>query len=719
MINTVQVSTWHADLFVVTFLSLITAGLCITSPAFAIEYPESKTGDTVDDYHGVQVADPYRWLEDLLSPDVQSWVAEQNKLTFGYLENIDGRQRIFDRLKEVTNYERITLPSHTAGRYFFSRNDGLQNHYVKYWSEGLDGEPQVLLDPNTWSEDGTTALNGGSDVSDDGELLLYGVSTHGSDWVEWHVKNITTGDEHPDVIKWSKGGGTWDKAADGFFYGRLPEPAPGEEFTVKSEEMMIFYHKLGTPQSDDELVYNLPEHPDWYLSGGLNEDRDMLSIYVSEPASSNNRLYFLDVTDSDAQIEKTFDTDDARYGMVNNIGRKLLIRTTHSAPNFRLVEVDMDNPSPENWIEILPEREMSLKRVSTVGGYIFATYLKDAHDTVYQYNMDGEFLREIKFDGPISAGGFGGRKGDTETFFSYSGFTSPSTQYKLDIESGDVTFHRQDDVAIDVSQFESEQFFYRAKDGMAIPMFLMHKKGIKLDGSNPTILYAYGGFGSAQTPHFSNTRNVWLEMGGVYSIACIRGGSEYGEDWHQAATRTNKQVSYDDFAAGAEWLIDKGYCSAETLACNGWSNGGAMIGAVVNQRPELFRVALAGTGVMDLLRFNLFGWGAGWESDFGSPQDPVEFQSLLKVSPYHNIKPGTSYPSTLILTADTDDRVMPGHSFKYTAGMQAAQVADGPPILLRVEVNAGHGAGVPLEKLLMWYADEYAFSLHEMGIAVP
>jgi len=699
--------------------SLIDASLSSAAPASALSYPASKTGGTVDDYHGVEVADPYRWLENLQSPDVQQWVEEQNELTFGYLGDIEGRLRIFERLKEVVDYERITLPRQTAGRYFFSRNDGLQNHYVMYWSDGLDGEQHVLLDPNSWSEDGTVALSGGTDISDDGEWLLYGISTHGSDWVEWHAKSITTGEELPDVIKWSKGAATWDKTADGFYYERMPEPESGEEFTAKAENMMYYYHKLGTPQSDDRLVFSLPEHPDWYIGCGLNEERDMLLISVYEPGSRNNRLYFQDLLEPGAPVERIFDASDAQYDFINNTGRKLLLKTTLNAPNWRVVEVDMDQPAPENWGEVLPEGEMALTGLSTVGGYLFATYLKDAHDAVYQYTMDGGFVREIEFPAPVSSGGFRGRKGDQETFFSYYGFTAPAKQYRLNIETGEATFLRQDDVKLDTSQFEARQFFYRAKDGMAIPIFVMHKQGIELGGNNPTILSAYGGFGNSQTPYFSSALCVWLELGGVYAVACLRGGGEYGEDWHQAAIKTNKQVSYDDFIAGAEWLVGQGHCSAETLACSGWSNGGLMVGAVVNQRPGLFRVALAGTGVMDMLRFNLFGWGGWWESEYGSPQDPVEFESLYAISPYHNITPGVQYPATMILTADTDDRVMPGHSFKYAARLQAAQGPDGPPVLLRVEVNAGHGAGVPLVKQLMWSADQYAFVLHEMGFAVP
>ena len=677
-------------------------------------YPQTKTVDVVDDYNGVKVPDPYRWLEDLQSPEVRDWVTAENKVTFDYLDSIQGRMRIFERLKAVSNYERFTLPRHTAGRYFFSHNDGPQNHDVLFWTQGLYGEPQVLLDPNEWSEDGTVGLIG-TDVSDDGEWLLYGVSTHGSDWIDWHAKNITTGEELPDVVKWSKSGGTWDKNAKGFYYDRLPEPEPGEEFTVKSENMMVYYHRLGTPQSEDRLVFSLPDHPTWFIGAVLNEERDMLIHYICEPGSINNRLYFQDATHADAPLEKLLDANDAKYNFITNTGRKLLIQTTLNAPNWRVVEVDMDNPAPENWREVLPERDMSLFRVSTVGGYLFATYLQDAHSAVFQFTMDGKLVREIALPDPVTANGFGGRKSDSETFYSFAGFTKPVTQYRLNVETGEAAFFRQAKVPMDTSQLEARLYFYRAKDGMAIPIFVLHNKGVEMDGNNPTILEAYGGFGGTQMPYFSASIGVWLELGGVYAIACIRGGSEYGEDWHKAATKTRKQTSYDDFIAGAHWLISEGYCTPATLSCSGWSNGGLMVGAVVNQRPDLFRVALAGTGVMDLLRFNLFGWGAVWESDYGSPQNPEEFKSLYAISPYHNIKQGVRYPAVLILTADTDDRVMPGHSFKYAARLQAAQGSDGPPVLLRVEVNAGHGAGIPLDKLLMWTADQYAFTLHEMG----
>ncbi len=702
---------------------VLLAGCCLLAlslafPALAAAYPATRTGDTVDDYHGTQVADPYRWLEDVQSAEVHNWVAEQNKLTFGYLEQMEGRQRIFERLRQVVNYERCTLPGLTAGRYFYSHNDGLQNQYVLCWTQGLDGPRQVLLDPNTWSADGTVAL-GGWDVSEDGQWLLYAKSVHGSDWVEWQVKNITTGAELPDTVQWSKGGGTWDQAARGFYYGRLPQPRSGAEFTVSSEKMQVCYHELGTEQSADRVVFEVPEHPAWYVSGGLNEERDLLVLAVREPGNRNNRLYFQDALRADAAPEKTFDANDAQYEFVSNSGRKLLIRTTLNAPNWRVVEVDLDRPAPEHWRAVLPERELALTGVSTAGGYLFARYLKDAHSVVFQYTLAGALVREIKFPGPVTAAGFGGRKSDAETFYSYSGFTTPGTQYRLDIATGTATLLRRDAVQLDYAQFEVRQCFYRAKDGMAVPMFVLSQKGVKLDGTNPTILYAYGGFGAALTPYFNTSICVWLELGGVYAIACLRGGGEYGEDWHQAATRTRKQVTYDDFIAGAQWLIDEGYCTPQTLACSGWSNGGLTVGAVVNQRPGLFRVALPGTGVMDLLRFNLFGWGAGWVADYGSPQDAEEFKALYALSPYHNIRPGVRYPAALILTADTDDRVMPGHSFKYAARLQAAQAPGGPPVLLRVEVNAGHGGGAPLDKLLQWSADQYAFTLHEMGRAAP
>jgi len=711
-------SVRSAARFVVAAVFLATLMHDSAINAEPLEYPASRAVDTVDEFHGVKVADPYRWLEDLESEEVSQWVAAQNRLTFGCLESIDGRQRLSERIRELIDYERVSLPARRGSKYFFSRNSGQQNHYVKYWSESLGGEERVLLDPNNWSEDGTTAL-AGSRVSDDGKMLLFGVSVHGSDWVEWRVMEIETGRKLDDRVQWSKGGADWDKGARGFYYKRLPEPEDGDEFTVKSADLAIWHHRLGTDQSEDKLVFNLPEHPDWYISMGVSEDRDLGVIYVSPPADRENRLWFKNLLDPQAPVEKIFNANDARYWFVASSGRKLLVQTTKDAPNWRLIEVDMDRPEPEHWRDVLPEKKMALNDVKTVGGYIFATYLKDAHDVVYQYTLDGGFVREIKFPGPVSVGGFGGLKGDTETFYSYNGFTTPSAQYRLDLETGESTLLRRTELDVDVSAFTARQFFYRADDGTAIPIFVMHKKGIELDGNNPAILYAYGGFNSAQRPSFSTTRLAWLEAGGIYAIACIRGGGEYGEAWHRAATKNNKRVSVDDFISGAEWMIDQGYCTADTLACCGWSNGGFLIGAVVNKRPDLFKVALPGTGVMDLLRFNLFGWGAGWEADYGSPQNPDEFSSIYAISPYHNIRQGVDYPSTLILTSDTDDRVMPGHSFKYAARLQAAQADAVSPILLRIEVRAGHGGGVPLYKHLNWYADQYAFALHEMGFEIP
>jgi prolyl oligopeptidase len=689
-------------------------------PAAALDYPPAPTGDVVDDYNGVKVPDPYRWLEDLTSDPVQQWVAAENKLTFGYLDQIPGRDRLLQRLTDLSNYPRYGLPSQTAGRYFYSKNDGLQNQSVEYWTDSLNGEPQVLLDPNTWSTDATVAL-AGEDISDDGQLLLYSQSTHGSDWQEWHVKNITTGQAYPDVVKWSKGGGTWDKTASGFYYGRYPEPKAGEEFTVAVNNPMIYYHKLGTEQSADRLVWSLPEHPDWLLGMGLNEERDLGLIYVTPRGSVHSKLYVLDVHDPQAAPQLLIGDDQNEYDVITNDGSRMWFMTTKDAPRGRIVAFDRATPDPAHWTTVVPEPDSSssLQSASYVGGVLFLNYLKDAHTQVLRYTLDGKALGPVKLPGKGSAGGFGGRKHDTETFYSYTDMVTPTTMFRYDIPTGQSTLYKRYEVKVDPAQYESHEYFYRSFDGTAIPVFVTYKKGLKLDGGNPTILYAYGGFGIPMTPYFSSSTTTWLDMGGVYAIACIRGGGEYGEAWHEAAMKHNRPVAFQDFIAGAQWLIDEGYTSTPRLAIQGGSNGGMLIGAAMTMRPDLFGVALPEVGVMDMLRFNQFGFGSYWEGDYGSPQNPDDFKVLYSYSPYHNLKPGVRYPATLVTTADTDDRVMPGHSFKFTARLQADQPQHGPPVLIRVETGAGHGGGKPLDKQLAEIADVYAFTAYNMGLSIP
>ncbi len=699
-------------------LATACCGLLLALPArAAFDYPPARTVEQTDDYHGTSVADPYRWLEDPTSPEVKAWVDAENLVTRGFLDAIPGRQRIAERLRTVANYERFTAPGQTAGRYFWSHNDGLQNQYVMFWSEGLNGEPKVLLDPNSWSADGTVAL-AGSDVSEDGKLLLYAKSTAGSDWTEWFVMKIDSGEQLPDHILWSKGSAWWNKEGTGFWYERYPEPKAEEMYTVAAASPMFYFHRLGTDQSADELVYSIPEHPDWWIGAGPNEARERILISIGEPGSNNNDYSYAEISGAQWDIHPLLPRD-GEYSYVWDSGAKFWFYTTKDAPLGKVFQLDINHPEPANWKTIIPEGKLKLNGVATCGGFFWASYLKDVSSQYVKFSLEGQNLGTVPLPGRGTAGGFGGRMNDKETFFTYTDNITPSSIYRYDIASGKSSLFRQPQVDIDLASYETEQVFYRSFDGEAVPMFITHKKGLKLDGSNPCILYAYGGFQSVDYPYFSSFRTVWLDMGGVYASAGIRGGGEYGDEWHKSAIKLHRQTAFNDFIAAAEFLIDRGYTSTPKLAVNGASNGGLLIGAVMTQRPDLFGVALPDVGVMDMLRFNLWGFGKYWESDYGSPQDPAEFAALFAYSPYHNLKAGTRYPATLVTTADTDDRVMPGHSYKFAARLQACQVKDGPPVLLRVQVDAGHGAGKPFYKVIEEVADEYAFCFANMGETIP
>jgi prolyl oligopeptidase len=684
----------------------------------ALSYPPSRTVDQVDDYHGTKVADPYRWLEDIGSDEVKAWVEAQNAVTFAQLEQIDGRDRLLARFKQLSNYPRYSMPYKRAGRYFYAKNDGLQNQWVHYWSASLDGAPTVLFDPNTWSADATISL-AGMDVSEDGKRVVFGKSASGSDWSEWQVMDIESGKVHEDLIKWSKGGAQWDAKGAGFYYERFPAPKPGEETLATADNGAIWYHKLGTDQSKDTLVFSVPEHPDWLVGLALNEERDLGLLYATPRGAMHSKIYLLDVAKPGAKPVLLIDDEENEYRFINNEGDRLWFSTTKDAPLGRLIVIDRKNPAESAWETVIPEGRYALQWASYTGGELFVSYLKDARTQILRYTLAGKQLGEVKLPGRGSAYGFGGRKTDTETFYSYVDFVTPTTMFRYDIASGASKPYKKYEVPIDTSQYESKQVFCRSVDGMAIPMFLVYKKGLKLDGTNPTVLYGYGGFAGTQAPYFSSTQTAWYDMGGVWAVAGIRGGAEYGEDWHLAGSREGRPLTFQDMIACAEWLIDENYTKPARLALMGGSQGGMMVGAVVNLRPDLFGVSLPMVGVMDMLRFNLWGFGAYWEGDYGSPKDPAMFPVLFGYSPYHNLKQGVRYPATLITTADTDDRVMPAHSFKYTAAIQAAQAPGGPPVLLRVETKAGHGGGKPLDKALAEYADMYAFTAHEMGVAIP
>jgi prolyl oligopeptidase len=682
-------------------------------------YPDAKKVDHVDDYHGTKIADPYRWLEDLDSDDTHAWVEAENKLTHAYLDEIPARAQIKQRLTKLWNYERYSTPFKEGGRYFYSKNNGLQNQSVLYTATSLDAEPKVLLDPNTLSSDGTVALSGFR-ISNDGKLMAYGLAQSGSDWQEWRVRDIESSNDLTDVIKWVKfSGASWSGDSRGFFYSRYDEPKEGEKkMSGANYFQKLYYHRIGTPQSDDTLIYERPDQKDWLFNGGVTDDGRYLIINASKGSSDKNRVYYKDLQAKDSAVVKLLDEGDASYGMIDNDGPVFWFRTDADASRSRVVAIDTRKPEKANWKEIIPQAKETLQGVNVVGNMLVATYLKDAHTQIKMFSLTGKPVREVNLPGIGSAGGFGGKRADKETFYSYTSYTTPATIYRYDMATGKSTEFRAPKVDFNSTDYETKQVFYASKDGTRVPMFITYKKGIKLDGSNPTLLYAYGGFNVPQTPGFSVGNLVWMEMGGVYAVACLRGGSEYGEEWHKAGTKLQKQNVFDDFISAAEWLISNKYTSTPKLAIHGGSNGGLLVGAVMTQRPELFGATLPAVGVMDMLRFQKFTIGWAWVSDYGSSDNPEEFKAIRAYSPLHNIKPGTAYPPTLITTADHDDRVVPAHSFKFAATMQAAQA--GPnPILIRIETKAGHGAGKPTSKTIEEIADRWGFLVRALNMNPP
>ncbi len=686
--------------------------------AMPLPYPATRATDQVDLYHGVKVADPYRWLEDDNSAETKAWVEAQNKLTFGFLDQIPERTTIRNRLTKLWNYERYGVPFKEGGRYFLFKNDGLQNQSVLYTMSALDAPPTVLLDPNKLSSDGTVAL-AAEVVSDDGNLMAYGLSAAGSDWQEWKIRDTRTGQDLPDHLQWIKfSAPTWTKDGTGLYYSRFDEPKPGAALTDLNKFQKIYYHKLGTPQAEDKLIYQRPDHDDWGFDPVVTEDGRYLVINISTGSDQRNRIYYLDLTLPGAQVTPLLDEFDAQYAFIGNSGSVFWFQTNLNAPRGRIVAIDLLNNVRANWRELVPEGQQTLEGVSALNNSFVCTYLKDAHSQVKVYGLDGKLQREVTLPGIGTLSGFPGKLQDTETFYMYTSFTVPRTIYRYDLASGRSTIFRQPKVDFNPANYETAQVFYTSKDGTRVPMFLTYKKGLKLNGANPTLLYGYGGFDINVTPYFSVANLVWLEMGGVYAVATLRGGGEYGEDWHQAGMKLKKQNVFDDFIGAAEWLTSHYYTSPAKLAINGASNGGLLVGACLTQRPELFGAALPDVGVMDMLRFNKFTIGWAWMSDYGSPDDPAEFQALYAYSPLQNIRPGTRYPATLITTADHDDRVVPAHSFKFAATLQKAQ-AGSAPILIRIETRAGHGGGKPTDKIIAETSDEYAFLLKELGMKLP
>ncbi|MEH2446680.1 MAG: prolyl oligopeptidase family serine peptidase [Nostoc sp.] len=690
-----------------------------------LTYPSSHKSNQVDSYHGTLVADPYRWLEDPDSEETRAWIEAQNQVTFGYLSEIPTREKIKQRLTKLWDYEKYGIPfkegeslqDGSTERYFYFKNDGLQNQSVFYTLKTLEDQPKVLLDPNKLSEDGTVALSGLS-ISDDGKLLAYGLSASGSDWQEWKVRDVETGEDLQDHLKWIKfSGASWTHDNQGFFYSRYDQPNEKTQLEDVNYYQKLYYHQLGKPQSEDVLIYHRPDQKEWGFSGGVTEDGGYLIISVWLGTDSKNLFFYKDLTNPNAEVVELINQFEADYSFIDNDDRLFYFRTDLNAPRGRVIAIDTKNPAPENWQEIIPQSVETLESVGILNNQFVADYLKDAHSQIKIFDLKGAFIREIELPGLGSAGGFGGKRNDTETFYIFTSFTTPGTIYRYDMITGKSTIFRKSEVDFNHDNYETKQVFYDSKDGTRVPMFITHKKGIKLDGNNPTYLYAYGGFNASMTPSFSVSLLVWMEMGGVYAMPNIRGGGEYGEEWHQAGMKDKKQNVFDDFIGAAEWLIANKYTKTDKLAIAGGSNGGLLVGACMAQRPDLFGAALPAVGVMDMLRFHKFTIGWAWTSEYGSADNPEEFPALYAYSPLQNLKPDTAYPATLITTADHDDRVVPAHSFKFAAALQEAHTGDAP-MLIRIETKAGHGAGKPTAKIIEEAADKWAFLVRALNVEV-
>jgi prolyl oligopeptidase len=681
-----------------------------------IVYPDSKPGDTADDYFGTKVPDPYRWLENDRAPEVEAWVEAQNKVSFAYLDKIPYRQKIKDRLTALYNYPKYSAPARRGDYFFYTKNDGLQNQSVWYRQKGLEGVAEVLLDPNKLSADGTTRL-GSVALSKDGKYLAYGVSQGGSDWNDVYVLDTATKQLSTDHIEWMKASGlAWQ--GDGFYYSRYPAPEKGHELTAKNENHQVFYHKIGTQQSVDTLVYEDPANPQRFHNVGSSDDERYAFLYISErgKGKKGNAIFWRDVSQPGSAFSPIVaGIGDDSYDVLDNVGDKFLVFTDHKSPNGRVFLFDPKHPEEANWKDVLPEKPEPIDFATLAGGKLFVGYLKDVAARVYVYSLDGKLENEIKLPGPGTVGGFGGRSDDKFTFYTFTTFNFPPTIYKYDIATKRSTVFRQPEIpGFKSSDFETSEVFYTSKDGTRVPMFLVHKKGIKLDGNNPTVLYGYGGFNSTTFPTFNPLRLALLEQGVVYASANMRGGGEYGEKWHEAGTKLKKQNVFDDFIAAAEYLIRNKYTSSGKLAIQGGSNGGLLVGAVSNQRPELFRAVVEQAGVMDMLRFHKFTIGWNWIADYGSSDNEAEFKALYAYSPIHNIRTGVKYPATLITTADHDDRVVPAHNFKYAAALQAAQGGTNP-VLIRIDTKSGHGAS-STTKAIEQAADIYSFLMWNLEV---
>lgn len=677
--------------------------------------PETRREDRVEMQHGVPVADPYRWLEDPDSAETTAWVAAQNKVTFAYLEKIPAREEVKKRLTELWNYAKFGVPEKHGGRYFFTENDGLKNQAPVFVLDGLDAKPRLLLDPNTLSSDGTVALRDAA-FSRDGKRMAYGLSAAGSDWETWKVRDVDTGADLSDELRWVKfSGAAWTADNAGFFYSRFAEPKAGSELEDTNYFQKVYYHRLGTPQSEDRLAYERPDQKDLGFNAGVTDDGRYLILVVSRGTEVKNGIYYQDLSDPTSPIVRLLDTFDAEYGFLGNDGPIFWIATSLDAPRGRVVAIDIRRPERANWKEVIPQRADTLQNAHAVGDGFVGSYLHDAASRIEVFDRQGKSVRTVALPGLADVKGFEGEVGDPETFYSLVSYNRPPTVYRYDLKTGESTVFRQPKLGFDPEEFETRQVFYTSKDGTRVPMFLSGKKGWSGRGKLPVLLYGYGGFNISMTPAFSVRSLVWMERGGLLAVANLRGGGEYGEAWHLGGAKLKKQNGFDDFIAAAEYLIKEGITTPAQIGINGRSNGGLLVGAVLTQRPDLFGAALPGVGVLDMLRFHKFTIGWGWVSDYGSPDDPEEWKVLRAYSPYHNTKPGTAYPPTMITTADHDDRVVPAHSFKFAAALQHAQ--GGPaPILIRIETKAGHGAGKPTAKQIEEATDELSFLIQALGL---
>jgi prolyl oligopeptidase len=680
------------------------------------QYPDTRTVDHVDTYHGTKVPDPYRWLEDDTSADTAKWVEAQNKVTFAYLEKIPFRAQLTERLKRLYDYARYSAPSRKGDYFFFRKNDGLQNQSVLYIQKGIDGKPEVLLDPNTWSPDGTVLLNAFA-PSKDAKLAVYGISRSGSDWQEYNVLDLTTRKPLADKIQWVKVSGVaW--RGNGFYYSRYPQPEKGKELSSANENHQVYYHRIGTPQSQDELVYEDAKNPQRFHTLATTEDERFAILDISDRGTGKqgNAVMVMDLSKPGSKFVPLIpDISDDSYNVLENVRGELLVYTDNQADNGRVVRINPASPEPTNWRTVIAAKSEPIDGVGVAGGKLFVTYMKDVASRAYVHNLEGALENEIELPGLGSVSGLGGNMDDKFVFYNYTSFTYPTTIFRYNISARQSAVFRAPEIpGLDTQQYETKQVFVASKDGAKVPMFLVHKKGLALDGNNPTLMYGYGGFNIATTPGFNSLRIALLEQGFVYASVNMRGGSEYGEAWHDAGTKTKKQNVFDDFIAAAEWLIANKYTNPARLAALGGSNGGLLVGAVINQRPDLFRVAIPQVGVMDMLRFHKFTIGWNWIADYGSSDNPEEFKALYAYSPIHNIKTGAKYPATLITTADHDDRVVPAHSFKYAATLQKAASRENPA-LIRIETKSGHGAS-NVTKQIETTADIYAFIMYNLGI---